>query len=85
MGRTHRNFNTRINEHLGLESSSIYKHLNDPNNGACKTFSTKDISFRILDNGRTDYELAVKEGIFIKWLHPALNKQKSHEVITLSI
>ena len=40
---------------------------------------------RILDDARTDYELALKEGLHIKWFKPALNKQKAHEVITLSV
>lgn len=85
MGRTHRNFDTRVNEHLRLESSSIFKHINDPKNGICKTVCSRDSSFKILDSANNDYELALKEGIFIKWLRPALNKQKSHEVITLLI
>ena len=29
VGRTHNHFNTRITEHFGGESSSIFKHLND--------------------------------------------------------
>ena len=33
--------------------------------------------FKILDNARTAYELALKDGLHIKWLKPALNKQKS--------
>ena len=85
VGRTHRNFDTRINEHLRLESSSIFKHINDPKNSICKTVCSRDSSFKILDQANNDYELALKEGIFIKWLRPVLNKQKSHEVITLLI
>ena len=85
MGRTHKHFNSRINEHFASGSSSIYKHLNDLNNSACKNKATKENSFKILDNARTDYELALKEGFYINWLKPALNKQKIHEVITLTI
>ena len=85
VGRTHKHFDNRINEHLSCKSSSIFKHLNDPENSACKSISNKDNSFKILDNARTDYELALKEGIFIKWYNPALNKQKFHEIITLLI
>ena len=83
VGRTHKHFDTRITEHLGSETSSIFKHLNDPKNKTCKIKANKDNSFKVLDNARTDYELALKEGFYINWLRPALNKQKIHEVITL--
>ena len=39
VGRTHKHLITRINEHLGSESSSIFKHLRD--NPACKNFDQK--------------------------------------------
>ena len=69
VGRTHKHFDTRISEHLRDESSSIFRHLNDPKNNACKSLSNRDNAFRILDNARPDYELPLKEGIFIKWHH----------------
>ena len=75
----------RIDEHFGSGSSSIFKHLNDSKNIGCKNKTTKENSFKILDNAKTDYELALKEGFYINWLKPALNKQKIHEVITLSV
>ena len=83
MGRTHKHFDTRIKEHFGSKSSSIFKHINDPNNKMCKHKTNKDNSFKILDNAKTDYELSLKEGIYINWLKPILNIQKSNEVITL--
>ena len=85
VGRTHKHYNTRVKEHFGSGSSSIYKHLNDPENNACKIKTTKENSFVIVDSAKTDYELAVKEGLYINWLKPALNKQKVHEVITLLV
>ena len=85
VGRTHKHFDARINEHFGSGSSSIFKHLNESKNNACKIQTTKENSFKILDNAKTDYELALKEGFYINWLKPALNKQKIHEVITLLI
>ena len=75
----------RIDEHFGSGASSIFKHLNDPKNIACKNKATKHNFFKILDNARIDYELALKEGLYINWLKPALNKQKYHEVITLCL
>ena len=83
VGRTHKHFDTRIKEHFGSKSSSIFKHLNDSNNKMCKSKTTKENSFKILDNAKTDYELALKEGLYINWLKPSLNIQKYHEVITL--
>ena len=74
---------TRITEHFGSDSSNIFKHLNDSKNNKNKT--TRENAFKILDDARTDYELALKEGLHIKWFKPALNKQKAHEVITLSV
>ena len=59
--------------------------LNDSKNKACKSKTTRENAFKILDDARTDYELALKEGLDIKWFKPALNKQKAHEVITLSV
>ena len=42
-------------------------------------------SFSILDFAKTDYELALKEAMHIKWLNPNLNGQKRHEIIRLLI
>ena len=35
---------------------------------------------------RTKHQLRIKESLFISWLKPTLNKQKSHQdIISLSI
>ena len=41
----------------------------------CKESCNKD-SFKLLGNARTRYELALKEGMQIKWRKPSLNIQK---------
>ena len=42
--------------------------------------------FSILDTARTKHQLRIKEKLFISWLKPTLNKQKSyHYTISLSI
>ena len=74
VGRTHKHLITRIKEHLGNESSSIIKHLNE--NQQCKT-SHPEKQFTILDYASSQYELALKEGLHIKWTKPILNKQKN--------
>ena len=69
-------YNTRCEQHLGSDkNSSISKHL--ANNKECKESCNKD-SFKILDNARTRYELALKECMQIKWRKPSLNIQKKH-------
>ena len=41
--------------------------------------------FPILDTARTKYQLQIKESLFISWLKPTLDKQKSHQyIISLS-
>ena len=81
MGRTRRHFTTRVDEHLNSDySSSIFRHLNS--NPQCKrSVTAKDFTIKAYANSM--YELAVKEGLYINWLKPNLNKQKAHEVITL--
>ena len=83
MGRTHKYFITRLNEHLETDkASSIYKHLKANKN--CKSKNNHG-SFSILDNAKTDYELALKEAMYIKWENPTLNGQKKHKIMRLMI
>ena len=80
MGRTHCHFDSRREQHLRTDrNSSIYKHINSNEN--CKK-SNKN-SFKILDRGNTDYTLAIKEGMYIKWNEPNLNSQKKHIILKL--
>ena len=83
VGRTHIHFDTRCGQHIGTDkNSSIFKHLSS--NKECKNACSKD-SFKILDNAKTSYELALKEGMHIKWRKPNLNIQKRHEIIKLLV
>ena len=83
VGRTHKYFNTRLNEHLETDKlSAIYRHINMNNN--CRVINNQG-SFSILDYAKTDYELALKEAMHIKWENPNLNGQKKHEIIRLMI
>ena len=77
VGRTHLHYNTRCGQHLGTDkNSSRFKHL--ANNKECKESFNKD-SFKILDNARSRYELALK-GMQIIWRKPSLDIQKKHEI-----
>ena len=40
------------------------------------------MSFKIIHRANTDYELAIKEGMYIDWLKPFLNTQK-HVILIL--
>ena len=83
VGRTHVHFNTRRHEHFETDkASAIFKHFQKK--PSCKLANTYD-SFFILDNARTNYELALKEAMHIKWEKPDLNGQKKHEIIRLLI
>ena len=74
VGRTHCHNDKRVEQHLRTDfNSNVYKHINK--NEICKN-SDKN-SFKILDRGNTNYALAIKEGIHIKWRSPSLNTQKS--------
>ena len=81
VGRTHIHFNTRRNQHLETDKkSSIFKH--SKNNVGCGNMCNEE-SFKILDSAKSDYELAIKESMYIKWLKPDLNVQKRHLILKL--
>ena len=79
VGHTRKHFDVRRKEHLERDkNSSTFKHLN--NNKECKIASNND-SFKILDSARSAYELAIKEGMHIKWENPAVNVQKNTNLL----
>ena len=84
VGQTHRHLTTRIDEHFGKDKKShIYQHL--MSSVDCLDACSRDC-FSILDTARTKHQLRIKESLFISWLKPTLNKQKSHQyIISLSI
>ena len=78
IGKTCRHFKTTIEEHVKKgKKFNIYKHLH--NNEEC--FS----SFSILDYAPTQFQIKIKEGMYIDWEKPNLNKQLNHLATTLSI
>ena len=77
VGQTHRHLTTRIDEHFGKdEKSHIYQHF--MSSADCLNACSRDC-FSILDTARTKHQLRIKERLFISWLKPTLNKQKSHQ------
>ena len=83
IGETCRHFKTRIDEHVKKDKkSNIYKHLN--NNEECFSSFNSDC-FSILDYAPTQFQVKIKEGMYIDWEKPNLNKQLNHLATTLSI
>ena len=79
VGQTHRYLTTRIDEHFGKDKKShIYQHL--MSSVDCLNACSRHC-FSILDTARTKHQLHIKESLFISWLKPTLNKQKSHQYI----
>ena len=83
IGRTKQHLSTRIKEHLETDKKShIYKHLNESQR--CKALSNSDC-FSILDYATTQYSLSIKEGMYIGWQKPALNKQVNFSACSICV
>ena len=82
VGRTHCHFDTRCEQHLKTDPNShILKHIKI--NKACK--KSDKTCFKIIDRANSDYSLAIKEGMHIKWQEPTLNTQKKHVILKLLV
>ena len=84
VGQTHQHLTTRIDEHFGKDKKyHIYQQLMSSSD--CLNACSRDC-FNLLDTARVKHQLCIKESLFISWLKPTLNKQKSHQyIISLSI
>ena len=83
IGETCRHFITRIDEHIKKNKKShVFQHLHNKE----KCFSSFDLNcFSILDSAATKHQTKLKEGMYIDWENPYVNKQKNHMSTTLSI
>ena len=83
IGETYRHFITRIDEHIKKDKQShVFQHLNSKE----ECFSSFDLNcFSIVDSATTKYQTKLKEGMYIDWEKPNLNKQKNHLPTTVSI
>ena len=73
IGKTIRHLATRVKEHGSLNSNSaIYSHLLScetcKSNFSCNNFS-------VIDSGKNDFEVMMKEAFHIKFSKPIMNKQ----------
>ena len=71
IGKTMRHLATRVGEHKN-QNSAIYDHLL-----SCETCKLKYScnSFRVMDSGKNDFEITIKEALHIKNSKPQLNRQ----------
>ena len=66
-------FLTRIHEHLYSDRSShIFKRLQ--NSEPCRASCSIDC-FKMLDSAATEFQVKLKESMYIKWEKPDLNQQ----------
>ena len=81
IGETCRQFKTRIDEHIKRNKRyHVFQHLQSKE----ECFSSFDLNcFSILDSETTKYQTKLKEGMYIDWEKPNLNKQKKPSVYYL--
>ena len=84
IGETCRHFKTRIDEHVKKTKNLIYIYKLLHNNEECFPSFNSDC-FSILDNPPTQFQIKIKEGMYIDWEKPNLKKQLNHLAPTLSI
>ena len=83
IGETTRHLTSRIEEHLKKDKEShIYKHIHEKVD--CFHKSDSDC-FSILDTASTKFQLKLKEGMYIGWENPELNKQVKYVSSTLCV
>ena len=70
IGKTKRHFAVRFSEHQKTNTA-----VNQHSKGclSCKNFTKQN--FKILDTAKNDYELRIKEAIFVKYYKPNINNQ----------
>ena len=75
IGKTKRHLAIRVKEHF-TRPSAIRSHLIDSVHECKESFDINN--FRILNTGKDDFELYIKEALYIKYRKPYLNKQLNH-------
>ena len=66
------------------ETSRHFSRPHVQSSGSCRTSCTLDC-FQVLDSAATEYQVKLKESMFIKWEKPYLNQQVKHINLTLSL
>ena len=66
------------------KKSNIYKHPHN-NEEYFSSFNSNCFFFFILDYPPTQFQIKIKEGMYIDWEKPNLNKRLNHLATTLSM
>ena len=83
IGKTCRQFKTRIEEHIKKDNKyHIFKHLH-PTTTYFDSYNS--ICFKIIDKANSKFDLKIKEALHINWRKPNLNAQQNHLALTLSL
>ena len=73
IGKTIRHLATRVKEHgTSPSNSAVSNHLTSCE--TCKLNFSCD-SFSIIDSGRNDFVVTIKEALYIKFKKPTINRQ----------
>ena len=75
IGKTKRHLTTRSKEHL-TGSTAVTQHLHEC--ASCKDNASLS-NFTVIASGRTDFEIKIKEALFIKYEKPRINNQLSQQ------
>ena len=83
IGETWHHIKMRIEQHIKKDNKShILKHLHS----AATCFdSYNSLCFKIIDKSNSEFELKIKEALYINWRKPNLNAQQNDLVLTLSL
>ena len=83
MGETTGHFVTRINKHLQIDpTSGTFKHLQESR--ICNSVCSK-ACFSVIDPATAEYQLKMKEALYVKWIQPKLNKQVKYYTLSLTV
>ena len=74
IGKTVRHLATRVKEH-GTSPSAVSNHLSSCETCKSTISCNQIIQFLIIDSGKNDYEITVKEALHIKFKKPTINRQ----------
>ena len=86
IGETTKRYIDRAREHLFTDKmSAVYKYLHGEGSKRCCKESNDETSFSILDSAPTQYQLRIKEALYIQKYKPQLNKQKQSMTVALTL
>ena len=83
IGDTCRHFKTRIEELIKKDNQSqIFKHL--LHSSVTCFDSDNPVSFKVIDQAISKFDLKIKKALHINWKKPNLNAQQNHLALTHS-